>query len=167
MKKLTALSLLLLSSVASANVSTNEPTTFLDDVQVRLGGWSYHLSGDGYCPDLADKCKTSVFKEYNETNNAIGVRYKNWEVMTLENSFYERSFVAGYHFTYTPSKEIDYDLFLGLATGYTEVYDLGILPAIQPSVTYWATDNLGAELGLLMGSDIWVPVVTMSFKARF
>lgn len=120
--------------------------TKASDWEVTLGGWSNHMSED---------------KNYNETHNTVGVRYKYFEVMTLENSFYRRSWLIAGHPQYKPTDWLSLGLRLGLVSGYNDIIEPWV---VQPTMTAYYK-HVGVEFGYLPDGN--KHIFTVSGKIRF
>lgn len=124
-----------------------------------LGGWSYHLNESDY--------------NYNSNHQLMAFEYKQWLVGTFENSFYDRTWLAGYNFKYEIA-ELEVGAVVGLSYGYEEddTYDdklmfnyKGWMPVVFPHISYpiYNSDSLEVRptVGLL-GSAI-----TLTFQLTY
>lgn len=75
----------------------------------------------------------------NEKNDIWGVGYKGFEISTMINSFYDRSYIFSYHKKWYQSDWFDLGLRVGGITGYKKkdnpIQLLGITPLFSPTAT--------------------------------
>jgi hypothetical protein len=127
------------------------------DNHLYTGAWSFHHM----TPENG--------KAYNETNNLVGVQYKNVFLGTFNNSYHNQTHIAGLYFP-TPLKDtlIEVSLVAGVAYGYKECFAAGNPQAktkycgiVIPEITL----NLGRFKPsiIVFGSDIQV----VTFKWEF
>lgn len=115
--------------------------------EITLGGWSNHMSET---------------KDYNEVHDTLGIRYKWFELMTFENSFYKRSVLVAVHSQYKPTDWLSLGLRMGAASGYSEPW------VVHPTMTVYYK-AVGFEFGYLPTISKYTPdgVFTFSGKLRF
>lgn len=98
--------------------------SFYDDKGIVLTytGRTYHLSS----------------RDRNEDNQIMGIGYKGFEVSTMINSFYSRSYMFSYQKKWPVNNWVDLGFRLGGITGYSKeensVQLFGITPLIAPSI---------------------------------
>lgn len=78
-----------------------ERTTY----KLYYGGWSKHLNESDY--------------DRNENNQLVAFEYRSWVVGTFVNSFYDRTWMAGYNFNYAWDK-LEVGIIGGVSYGYDE-----------------------------------------------
>ncbi|QFI36764.1 hypothetical protein FR932_02410 [Moritella marina ATCC 15381] len=100
--------------------------SFYDDkgIVVTYTGRTYHLSS----------------RDRNENNQIMGLGYKGFEISTMNNSFYNRSYMFSYHKKWPLNDWADLGFRLGGITGYSKednsVQLFGITPLISPTITF-------------------------------
>lgn len=121
----------------------DERTTYT----IYYGGWSKHLNDSDV--------------DRNENNQLMAFEYQNWIIGTFENSFYDRTWLAGYNFKYTWDR-LEVGAVLGISYGYDD-YDVrdvklmksynGWMPVLFPHISYplYNSDSLEVRptIGLL------------------
>lgn len=75
----------------------------------------------------------------NENNDIWGVGYKGFEISTMNNSFYDRSYIFSYHKQWYWKEWVNIGLRVGGITGYKKednpVQLFGITPLLSPTIT--------------------------------
>lgn len=104
-------------------------------VNLTFSGRTYHLTS----------------RNRNEKNDIIGIGYKGFELSTMVNSFYNRSYVFSYHKKWYWQENAEVGLRIGGITGYSREDNsfqlLGVTPLFAPTVTYHM-GPIGMEVGL-------------------
>ncbi|QZI92673.1 hypothetical protein SIPHO059v1_p0078 [Vibrio phage 264E42.1] len=114
---------------------------------IYYGGWSKHLNDSDV--------------DRNENNQLMAFEYQNWIIGTFENSFYDRTWLAGYNFKYN-WHELEVGVVVGISYGYDD-YDVrdvklmksynGWMPVLFPHISYplYNSDSLEVRptIGLL------------------
>jgi len=99
--------------------------SYYDNKEIRLTytGRTFHLGS----------------RNRNENNDIWGVGYKGFEIATMNNSFYDRSYVFSYHKKWYWKDWIDIGLRVGGITGYKKEDNpfqlLGVTPLFSPTIT--------------------------------
>lgn len=133
--------------------SINEIQTYFEEevesyttYSVYYGVWTTHLS---------DKWDN----DYNNDNQLVAVEYRDWVAGTFKNSFYDRTWIAGYNFKYEWN-----DLVLGAVTGVSYGYDeddiddekfrinyKGWMPVVFPHASYPVYNDGDVEVRPVIG----------------
>ena len=100
----------------------------------------------------------------NENNDIFGIGYKGFEVSTMNNSFYDRSYIFSYNKKWFWKDWIDLGLRVGGITGYKKednpVQLVGVTPLFSPTVTI---HYQGFGLETALQADVLVFSLNYSF----
>ena len=146
------------------------PLANAGDLELTLGGWSAHFGQpDPYVVNRLDSDgiaeNAKVARSYNETHSTFAVKYKNFELGTMENSHRLRSYMLSYIYRHEFCDMFSAGIRIGGATGYP---DTPVSPIVHPHiVTYYKA--VGVELGWLpdINNNHKFGIFTLSGKVRF
>lgn len=126
--------------------------------------WALHLGGISY--------HSNREREYNERNPGLGIEYRINNEWSLASGFYKNSFSRTTYYAYANWTPINlgpvwFGLAGGAVTGYKNLNDGGVAPALVPSAE-WRYGRFAAMVNYIPklekgGSD----VVGVVFKVRF
>jgi hypothetical protein len=119
----------------STTQSSKEKHPLEGNFDITFAGWSEHLTSTGR----------------NQDNYIFGLRYKNLEAFTLQNSFETRSYILAYHAQLDWKSWVKVGVRVGGITGYTKeenaVQAGGVTPLFAPTLTLHY-QKLGFETAL-------------------
>lgn len=78
-------------------------------------------------------------RDRNEKNSIFGINYNGFELSTMKNSFYNRTYIFSFHKKWEMNHWLDLGFRLGGMTGYTKEQNkiqlFGITPVVSPTAT--------------------------------
>lgn len=131
-------------------------------VMIDVSFYTQHFSSDGY--------------DYNNDNDILGVEYKTgdwyWNVASLTNSFYEKSYTFGAGYNVVSYDGVDLDILFGAMTGY---YDTPINAPCYFDLCYYVAPRLSysvqltEQLSIKPSAKIMLTAMTLAvgFEYRF
>ena len=156
-----------LLSVSILAIAAFVPTVQAADIGVIFGGWSKHSVSDDY--------------NYNESHNAIGIKYNNFVLSSFTNSYNNHSVVAAYSYDLASSTFKGFtqtaSVIGGFVTGY-EKYQTGaaylgngislyLLPTIATSYKINDTYSFAVDNGLIISDNGTVLTTTLRLNIKF
>lgn len=127
---------LTLITLTSAHAENKTGIFGQEDLYLYTGGWSVHTD------------KPSSFDEFNSSHDILIGQYKSWAAGYMENSFFNDTAIAGYHWS-LPAGDFELGALTGISFGYYEcfsVYDpdeegsAKPCPMIAPMITFTKYD---------------------------
>jgi len=98
------------------------------DITLTLTGRTFHLGS----------------RNRNENNNILGIGYNGYAIATMNNSFYDRSYIFSYHQKWYWQEWADIGLRIGGITGYKKEDNslqlFGVTPLFAPTMSFRMQD---------------------------
>ncbi|CAM0092170.1 antimicrobial peptide resistance and lipid A acyl ation protein PagP [Vibrio phage K45] len=128
---------------------------------IYYGAWSKHLNDSDV--------------DRNENNQLMAFEYQNWIIGTFENSFYDRTWLAGYNFKYHWDK-LEVGVVVGISYGYDD-YDIrdvklmksynGWMPVLFPHISYPLYNSDSLEVRPTVGLQGSAVTALVQFEHSF
>ncbi len=129
------------------------------DTSLIFGGFSYHVGMRSYT-------EKGIEKQFNETNETIGIGYNDFYVVYSKLSYSNDGLVVYrcFNFDSVSSDYIKAGVRLGAVYGYGNTpVDMDIAPLFEPIVKFNVNKDLSVDFGVLITH---IPILTINAEYR-